>query len=86
MEEQIDASVIESTKELFERDYYEEEMEEKLRKMKYTDEQIKLIFVEAKGLIKDKQQKLNRMKFAAIILSFVIFIIGMGLIAIIQTA
>lgn len=85
-EEQIDASVIETAKELFERGYFEEEIEEKLKKMKYSDDQIKIIFDESKELIKDKGQKLKRMKFAAIILSFFIFMAGMGLIALIQAS
>jgi methylphosphotriester-DNA--protein-cysteine methyltransferase len=86
VEEEIDSSVINSTKDLFEKGYYEEEIEDKLKKMKYSDEQIKAIFEEAQRLIADKGQKLKRMQFAAIILSFIIFILGVALIAIIQAS
>ena len=50
VEEEIDSSVINSTKDLFEKGYYEEEIEDKLKKMKYSDEQIKAIFEEAQRL------------------------------------
>lgn len=81
----IEESVIIATKELLEKGYYEEEIEEKLRKMKYSDSQIKIIFNEATELLKDKREKLQKMKFAAIILSFLIFLFGIGLIAVIQS-
>lgn len=81
----IEESVILATKDLIERGYYEEEIEEKLRKMRYSDSQIKIIFNEAMALLKDKRKKLQKMKFAAIILSFLIFLFGMSLIAVIQT-
>ena len=85
-EEQIDATVIETTKNLFEQGYYEEEIEEKLKKMKYSDSQIESVFKEAKELIMDKDRKLKRMKFAAILISFFIFLMGIGLIAVIQSS
>ena len=75
MAERIDASVIETTKDLLEGDYYEEEIEQKLQKMTYADEQIKIILKEARELIKDKNKKLERMKLVAIILSFFLFIL-----------
>lgn len=86
MPEKIDASVIETAKELMEGDYYEEEIEEKLKKMTYSDEQIKVIIKEAKSLIDDKKRKLKRMKLVAIILSFILFMFGITLIALIQAA
>ncbi|MCD6414198.1 MAG: hypothetical protein J7L23_01045 [Candidatus Diapherotrites archaeon] len=83
--DEIEESIILATKELIEKGRYEEEIEEKLRKMRYSDDQIKAIFNEAVELIKDKQDKLKKIKFAAVLFSFMIFVFGMSLIALIQT-
>jgi hypothetical protein len=83
-EQQIDPSVLQTVSELMDKKYYEEEIEEKLKKMGYNTKQIQFIFQEVKDAHEERNKKFKKWKFLALLASLVVFLLGISVIAIIQ--
>ena len=81
---EIDEEIIKATAELMEKGY-DEEIEEKLKKMGYSEKQIEEIFYQAKTRLDEKKERVKRWKLICVIASIIVIFLSTALIAYIQT-